>query len=284
MVGLLYERCQAFSAEILRGFPAHHSRCKRITWIFRIQHFQLSECTQPIHLGHIQVQYYQSDFVCVPGEYFDCLFSVRRQAAFSDPDARHKVEQRRSTASSSSTISAVPEIRFADSGRSGRGHAPISRHVSISVRFRKFFQRGTNTRIVVPLPFSLSTMIAPRCPRTIPNTAAMPSPRPVNLVVKNGSKMRCCVSEFHAAACVRHLDIYKPAGRGLLPQSGFYSDMPPLKSCSPVLRVMTPALSPMASDAFVIIFINDLLNLSGISLDEGEAWSNHQVQTRRLRN
>ena len=52
---------------------------------------------------------------------------------------------------------------------------------------------GISTRIVAPFSAALSTRIAPRWPRTIPSTAAMPSPRPVNFVVKNGSNIRFCV-------------------------------------------------------------------------------------------
>ena len=41
---------------------------------------------------------------------------------------------------------------------------------------------------------------------TMPMTAASPSPRPVNLVQKKGSKMRCSVLAVHAAAGVAHLE------------------------------------------------------------------------------
>ncbi len=52
---------------------------------------------------------------------------------------------------------------------------------------------GKNTLNVVPLPGLEYTLIAPLWPRTMPKTAASPNPRPVNLVLKNGSKMRCLV-------------------------------------------------------------------------------------------
>ena len=41
---------------------------------------------------------------------------------------------------------------------------------------------------VLPRPTSLWICTVPLCPRTMPRAAAMPRPRPVNLVVKKGSK------------------------------------------------------------------------------------------------
>ena len=46
----------------------------------------------------------------------------------------------------------------------------------------------------MPRPGALSTRMPPPCPRTMPSVAASPSPRPVNFVVKNGSKIRARVS------------------------------------------------------------------------------------------
>ena len=43
---------------------------------------------------------------------------------------------------------------------------------------------GNRTVKVVPLPSSLLTVMAPLWPRTMPRTAAIPNPRPVNFVVK----------------------------------------------------------------------------------------------------
>jgi hypothetical protein len=53
---------------------------------------------------------------------------------------------------------------------------------------------GKSTRKSVPTPMRESISIPPSWLRTIPSTAASPSPRPVNLVVKNGSKIREIVS------------------------------------------------------------------------------------------
>ncbi len=53
---------------------------------------------------------------------------------------------------------------------------------------------GKATVIVVPRPSMLSIASVLLCVRIIPPTAARPRPRPVNLVVKNGSKMRARVA------------------------------------------------------------------------------------------
>src|SRR5689334_13898919 len=53
---------------------------------------------------------------------------------------------------------------------------------------------GTHTLNVVPCPGLLYTLSAPPCPVTIPSTADNPKPRPVNFVVKNGSKILAIVS------------------------------------------------------------------------------------------
>ena len=55
---------------------------------------------------------------------------------------------------------------------------------------------GNNKRKVEPRSGWLDTFNAPRWARTIPITAASPSPRPVNLVVKKGSKILACVSRL----------------------------------------------------------------------------------------
>src|ERR1700683_4377301 len=49
---------------------------------------------------------------------------------------------------------------------------------------------GKTTRNKLPCPGALSTEISPWSARMMPNAAARLSPRPVNLVVKNGSKMQ----------------------------------------------------------------------------------------------
>ena len=48
---------------------------------------------------------------------------------------------------------------------------------------------GRKTRKTLPRPGALSTVRPPPCSRTIPRTTANPSPRPMNLLVKNGSKI-----------------------------------------------------------------------------------------------
>ena len=65
---------------------------------------------------------------------------------------------------------------------------------------------GNRIRNACPRPGSLVTRIAPWWPRTMPSTAASPSPRPVNFVVKNGSKIFCRRLLVHAAAGVGHLE------------------------------------------------------------------------------
>ncbi len=56
--------------------------------------------------------------------------------------------------------------------------------------------RGKYTLKVVPLPGSLYTQMQPALCLTIPYTVESPRPVPLptSLVVKNGSKMRACVS------------------------------------------------------------------------------------------
>ena len=53
---------------------------------------------------------------------------------------------------------------------------------------------GRKTRKVLPFPGALSTVMKPPLLLTMPWTAARPRPRPVNLVVKKGSKIRALVS------------------------------------------------------------------------------------------
>ena len=52
----------------------------------------------------------------------------------------------------------------------------------------------------------------PLCARTMPTTAGSPRPRPVNLVVKNGSKMRACTSGVMPDAGVAHRQRHVAAG------------------------------------------------------------------------
>ena len=51
-------------------------------------------------------------------------------------------------------------------------------------------ETGISTRKQLPRPGSLSTWITPRCARTMPSTAASPSPCPDSLELKKGSKTR----------------------------------------------------------------------------------------------
>ena len=53
---------------------------------------------------------------------------------------------------------------------------------------------GNSTVKQLPLPGALLTVIAPLWPRRMPATAASPSPRPVNLVEKKGSKILALVA------------------------------------------------------------------------------------------
>lgn len=57
-------------------------------------------------------------------------------------------------------------------------------------------QDGRRTVKRVPVPRVLATRMVPRWPRMISSTPAKPSPRPVNFVVKNGSKIRFNVSSL----------------------------------------------------------------------------------------
>jgi hypothetical protein len=86
------------------------------------------------------------------------------------------------TASSSSTTRTVP-LASPDGGVGVLGTTGTSRP-----------DAGKMSVKVVPTPGLLSTFIAPWCPRTMPCTAASPSPRPVNFVVKNGSKILSLVA------------------------------------------------------------------------------------------
>ena len=53
---------------------------------------------------------------------------------------------------------------------------------------------GNRMRKVVPWFGAVSSWTKPSWPRTIPSTAARPSPRPANFVEKNGSNILCTVS------------------------------------------------------------------------------------------
>ena len=67
--------------------------------------------------------------------------------------------------------------------------------VLVGCCIKTVFEKGSAILKVVPLPISDSTASPPLCPRTIPKTAAKPSPLPVVLVVKNGSKILANVDE-----------------------------------------------------------------------------------------
>ena len=74
---------------------------------------------------------------------------------------------------------------------------------------------GNNTRNLLPLPGAVDTSMPPPCARTIPSTAASPSPLPGDLVVKNGSKM-CGLVLLHSAAIVLDFEIHVAARRNPL--------------------------------------------------------------------
>ncbi|OPY07174.1 MAG: hypothetical protein A4E66_02086 [Syntrophus sp. PtaB.Bin001] len=97
-------------------------------------------------------------------------------------------------------------------------------------------------------------MRAPPCPRTMPSTADMPSPLPVNFVVKNGSNRRSQVAlsipQPVSATC-------RSANR---PACGFSSRRLRRRKASsqeitPVLRVIVPGCFPIASEALMTRFI-----------------------------
>src|SRR4030095_10674768 len=58
----------------------------------------------------------------------------------------------------------------------------------------RHFAIGREHGTLVPRPSALSTWIAPRCSSRIRWQIERPSPRPLSLVVKNGSKMRARTS------------------------------------------------------------------------------------------
>ena len=85
------------------------------------------------------------------------------------------------------SVSLAPEGALPAPGRSPRpGATPPS--------FPADSTAGRYTRNVEPLPGVLWTSSAPPWLRTMPRTADSPSPRPVNFVEKNGSKMRSSVA------------------------------------------------------------------------------------------
>ena len=105
------------------------------------------------------------------------------------------------TVSSSSTRSTVP-MAARSSASSAAGSAAASREAAGRST------TGKSTRKVEPRPGSLSTR-SPRGGRArCPSTAARPRPRPVNFVVKKGSKILALVSSVHAATGVGDLEIH----------------------------------------------------------------------------
>ena len=107
--------------------------------------------------------------------------------------------------------------------------------------------------MMVPLPGAVSTAIAPLCARMMPSTAERPRPRPVNFVVKKGSKILAFTSS----------DMPQPVSL-----TSRTTKVPPGTASSPnvegtgmagvpreVTTVTIPCLSPQASAALITRFI-----------------------------
>src|SRR5262249_56156360 len=76
---------------------------------------------------------------------------------------------------------------------------------------------GSNTVNTLPCPGVDRTVTVPPYPFTIPSTSGSPRPRPWNLVVKKGSKIRDCVAaSIPLPLSVTLIDTYfgPPASRG----------------------------------------------------------------------
>ena len=102
---------------------------------------------------------------------------------------------------------------------------------------------------ILPMPGSLDTRIAPPCAPTIPAAAESPSPRPMNFVVKNGSKIRGLIaSSIPHPVSVTRRKTYSPGGE----EEGSAGPAPAvsvLMVSDPVQMVTIPDPSPMASSA-----------------------------------
>ncbi len=107
---------------------------------------------------------------------------------------------------------------------------------------------------VVPWPSALDTLMAPRCPRTIPSTAASPSPRPVNFVVKNGSKMREAVAaSIPWPVSETRTSTYSPSGRS--GERYMPAKVRRVAWTMPVFTETTPPPSSIASEALMTRFM-----------------------------
>ncbi len=113
---------------------------------------------------------------------------------------------------------------------------------------------GSRTVNRVPTPGRLSTRTPPPWPRMMPSTADRPSPRPANLVVKNGSN-----SLARVASSIPHPVSATTTSTNRPGAAGLYT--PPLtasisNACPVVVTVTVPARSPMASPALMMRFIS----------------------------
>ena len=116
-----------------------------------------------------------------------------------------------------------------------------------------FVEQGRTRRNVLPRPGSLRTSRAPRCTRAMPCTAASPRPRPVNFVVKKGSKtfsITSAVIPHPVSATSRKTD--GPAGRSAAGWEG--RGAWGSAGVSPVRTVTVPPPAATASEAFVTRF------------------------------
>ncbi len=145
------------------------------------------------------------------------------------------------TTSSSSITRTVPRgPGSAGAGRAGAGTLVLT---------------GKSSRKTVPRPTSLSTDRPPLWPRTMPSTAARPRPRPVNFVVKKGSKTRSRVAASMPSPSSRtSSETYLPGGSGSPVCRQRWVSLGPTAR-APVTTVTVPSRSPIASAAFVIRFM-----------------------------
>ena len=102
------------------------------------------------------------------------------------PRLRSIFETARRSASSSSTTRTVPSTLPASPAEACTRRSRVSR--------AGWLVQGSRTSKREPWPGALTTLIVPPWSRMIPCTAASPMPRPVNLVVKNGSKILAWIS------------------------------------------------------------------------------------------
>ena len=134
---------------------------------------------------------------------------------------------------------------------------------------------------MLPFPTSLSTIMAPSCPFTIPITSAIPSPRPMNFVVKNGSRTRRSVSASIPQPVSETSRKTKGPGLGFL-SSWLRFRQVSSQSITPVLTVIWPSSSPMASEALFRILIRSRRIWSGSPLMRGSDPSSARLRISRL--